>query len=141
MIFPGYLQNQQSGYDRLPEGQQPVYHQTEPLRNQGQGQDRGRCQTGVSLVRDLFHRLALEALQIMAKPVALGMAKGQHDNELHPLHPGGGFGIHPAHAQPADTKSQSLQVQIHLLEQKADVLQVAFRLKPLPSWRSWSPLG
>ena len=83
----------------------------------------GRLQSGIGLVRNLLHGLALEALQIVAQLVALGVTEGQHNNEFHAIHSGSRLGIHPSHTQPADTQTQSLQVQIHLLEQEADVLQ------------------
>ena len=52
--------------------------------------------------------LALEALQVVAELVALGMAEGQHNDELHALHLACGFGVHPAHTQPAHAQAQCL---------------------------------
>ena len=90
----------------------------------GRRSQTGRFQTGIRGVSDLGQGLALEALQIVAELVALGMAEGEQDDELHALHMGGGFGVHPAHAEPAHAQTQGLQVQIHLLEQEADVFQI-----------------
>ena len=63
----------------------------------------------------------------MAQLIPFGMAEGQHDDKPHTLHRLRGFGIQPGQTHPADTQSQGLQVKIHLLEQKADIFQIAFR--------------
>ena len=67
-----------------------------------------RFQSGIGDVCDLGQGFALEALEIVAKLVAFGVAEGEHDDELHALHGHGGLGVHPAHAEPADTQPQSL---------------------------------
>ena len=64
--------------------------------------------SGIGGVCDLGQGLALEALQVVAKLVSLGVAEGEHDDELHALHLACGPGVHPAHAKPADTQPQGL---------------------------------
>ena len=97
----------------------------------GLGVDRGGgkaggLQSGIGCIRDLLYRLSFEAFQVVAQRITLRIAEGQHNNEFHIAHSIVSPGIHSAHTKPADTQTQSLQIQIHLLEQEADVLQVAF---------------